>query len=181
MKITIISGGTLKGKATHRVALALEKQLISKGQEVFIIDLMAHKQLNFSGPFSSLHNKLPKLENLSKIVQASNAIIFLTSEYNGSITKSLKNFIDVFDTPIFDGKPIGVAALSRGIFGGSIAAHQLQGIILALKAYPQPQMLQTGEVTKRLNEDGEILDPQFQNELEIFTDAFIRFSNRFLK
>jgi NAD(P)H-dependent FMN reductase len=180
MKIAIVSGSTRTGRTSHRVALALEHYFITKGAEVTIVDLMQLNLPQFSERFSALPNKPIELEQTSKLLQRSNAIVFLSPEYNGSITSALKNMIDVFGKTEFAAKPIGVATASSGIMGGVRAAYQLQQIILALQAYPQPQMLLVADVANQLNERGEITNPIFEKKLAIFGDSFLTFARRFL-
>ena len=106
-------------------------------------------------------------------------MIFVTPEYNGGISSSLKNFIDTFGRPEFAGKPIAVASVSSGALGGIRAAMSLQQLILAIQAYPQPQMLTVADVENQLSKEGEILNPTFEKKLASFIDAFIGFAKRF--
>jgi NAD(P)H-dependent FMN reductase len=178
MKISIISSSVRNGRTSHGVALALEMFLKQKKQDVSILDLKELALPEFLMRFSEMKHKPPALQIASDTLQQSNAVIFLTPEYNGSITSALKNCIDIFGKAGFAGKPIGVATASAGIMRGVRAAYQLQQIILALQAYPQPQMLLAGEVTKQINEQGEVINPMFQNKLEMFVNTFLAFSQK---
>ena len=112
-------------------------------------------------------------------LEDSGAFIFVTPEYNGSISSGLKNFIDVFAKKPFDGKPIGVATGSTGMMGGIRAAHQLQQIILAISAYPQPQILTVAQMDKQLDENEKVINESFNKSLERFLTAFLGFAKRF--
>lgn len=112
------------------------------------------------------------------MLKTSDGIIFLTPEYNGGISSGLKNFIDVFAKDGFRGKPIGVATGSTGSRGGIRAAYQVQRIILSLFAYPQPEMLLVGEMQKKFDESGILLDKDFQSILDNYVDSFIDFTKR---
>jgi azobenzene reductase len=179
MNITIISGSTRPGRTSHRVALALEKTLKSFDIEVSILDLQALDLPPFTERFQFMAEKPPHLLEAAARLQSSDALIFLTPEYNGGITSALKSCIDTFGKPEFGGKPIGVATASTGVMGGVRAAYQLQQTILALQAYPQPQMLLAGEVTKQLDENGEVINPAFVPKLEAFVKAFVGFASKF--
>jgi NAD(P)H-dependent FMN reductase len=102
----------------------------------------------------------------------------LTPEYNGTFTSGLKNFIDVFAKEGFRGKPIAVATGSSGSMGGIRAAYQLQQVILSLFAYPQPQMLLVGEMKKKFDQTGALIDPEFQSSFESFIDSFLTFTQK---
>ena len=66
-------------------------------------------------------------------LQQSNGILFVTPEYNRSISGVLKNAIDVGSRPYgkssFNGKPVGIVSNSPGPLGGVSAAKHLQNIL----------------------------------------------------
>ena len=66
-------------------------------------------------------------------IQASQGVLFVTPEYNRSISGVLKNAIDVGSRPYgkssFLGKPIGVVSNSPGPLGGVNAAMNLKQIL----------------------------------------------------
>src|SRR6267143_3229195 len=66
-------------------------------------------------------------------LQKSNGVLFITPEYNRSISGVLKNAIDVGSRPYgkssFNGKPTGIISNSPGALGGVSAAKHLQNIL----------------------------------------------------
>ena len=180
MQLTIVSSSVRAGRTSHRVSLALKSTITQLGHEATLLDLKELSLPPFSERLAFMSDKPGTLVAASDLLKKSNALIFVTPEYNGSIPSSLKNFIDVFGKAEFAGKPMGVATASTGIMGGVRAAYQLQQIILAVQAYPQPQMLLTSEVTKQLNEQGELINPAFQGKLDLFVNAFLGFASRFV-
>lgn len=179
MKIKIISGSTREGRSSHSVAIALNNKINSLGIECSIIDLNDISLPIFAERLQFLEVKPAHLVQVSADLLATTAMIFVTPEYNGGISSSLKNFIDTFGRPEFSGKPIAVASVSSGALGGIRAAMSLQQLILAIQAYPQPQMLTVAEVENQLSNDGIIINPTFQKKLASFIDAFIGFAKRF--
>lgn len=179
MKFTIISGSTRDGRTSHRVALMLQNQLLKHNFDAEIIDLKALALPPFRERYHMLENKSEEQIAIADRLCASTALIFVTPEYNGGITGALKEFTDFYGKHEFAGKPIGVATVSTGALGGMRAAMQLQPLILALQAYPQPQMLLTGEVLNQINESGEIINPAYQTKVNTFLHALIKFSERF--
>jgi NAD(P)H-dependent FMN reductase len=175
MKIAIISSSTRNGRVSHRIALALAKQVGRVGHEAVIIDLLDLKLPMFSERYPHIPDKPKSWTKTMETLQASDGIIFLTPEYNGSFSSGLKNFIDVFAKEGFRGKPIGVATGSTGAMGGVRAAYQLQQVVLSLFAYPQPQMLTVGEMQHRFDETGEIIDDAFRPHFEGYVNKFIQF------
>jgi len=179
MKIQIVSGSTRIGRASHRVALALNEKLLSLGIDSKIVDLKEVGLPPFEERLSFLKDKPEHLVTLSNELLSSTGFIFVTPEYNGGISSSLKNFIDTFGRPEFAGKPIAVASVSSGALGGIRAAMSLQQLILAIQAYPQPQMLTVGEVEEQLNIEGEIINASFEKKLDSFVNSFLGFAKRF--
>jgi len=178
MKFTIVSSSTRVGRISHRIALALEKQIKRVGHEAKVIDLAELKLPRFSERFSYIHEKPESWTRTMEMLNGSDGIIFLTPEYNSSFSSGLKNFIDVFAKAGFEGKPIGVATGSPGEMGGIRAAYQLQQVILSIAAYPQPQMLTIGAMQKKINATGEVVDADFQIHFEGFVEKFIEFSSK---
>ncbi|MBS3753645.1 MAG: NAD(P)H-dependent oxidoreductase [Anaerolineales bacterium] len=176
MKITIVSTSTRIGRVSHRIALALERSLNGKGQEAKIIDLAEVKLPRFTARYHRHPEQPENWERIMETLKASDGMIFLTPEYNGSISSGLKNFIDVFAKDGFRGKPIGVATGSTGSKGGVRAAYHVQRIILSIFAYPQPQMLLVGEMQHKFDETGRLVDKDFKPVFERFVDQFIQFS-----
>ena len=178
MKISIISSSTRTGRLSHRIALALKASVEKHGQNAEIIDLNDISLPPFNERLAYLDPQPQNLVDIMEKLTSSQGLIFLTPEYNGSISSGLKNFIDVFAKKGFMGKPIGVATGSTGAMGGIRAAYQLQQIILSIYGYPQPRMLTVGRMDKVLETDGSIADADFGEKLDAYVHTFIDFSSR---
>jgi chromate reductase len=78
-------------------------------------------------------------------IQASDALLFFTPEFNRGIPGALKNAIDVGSRPwgksVWAGKPAGVVSQSYGGLGGMAAHHQLRQVLfgVGVPALPQPE------------------------------------------
>jgi NAD(P)H-dependent FMN reductase len=178
MKITIISSSTRIDRISHRISLALKKQISSIGHEPEIIDLMELQLPRFSERYPNIEDK-PKnwISTMNKLLE-SDGVIFVSPEYNGSFSSGLKNFIDVFAKTGFKGKPIGVATGSTGEKGGIRAAYQLQQVILSLFAYPQPEMLMVAEMQNKFDELGTHQDTEYQTQFESYVKKFLEFCSK---
>ncbi len=179
MHITIVSGSTRQGRDSHRIALALDQALQEKRVKTSIIDLNEIDLPLFEERVHKHSDPPAHLQKIAEQLAETDGFIFLTPEYNGGITSSLKNFIDTFAKAPFEGKPIGVAACSAGAMGGMRAAMQLQQTILAIFAYPQPQMLLVGRMTNVFDPHGTLLDLDFAPKFNGFIDSFVKFAKRF--
>ena len=130
MQIAIISSSTRIGRTSHRVAIAIHNALSKQDIKSDTIDLLEFNLPIFKERYHLLDDKTEKQIQVAEKLQNSNAIIFVTPEYNGGISGSLKVFIDFFSKHEFANKPIGVATVSTGALGGIRAAYQWQNPIL---------------------------------------------------
>jgi NAD(P)H-dependent FMN reductase len=99
------------------------------------------------------------------------AFILVTPEYNGSYTPALKNLFDHF--PKQSHKAFGVVTASPGILGGVRASQQVQLLINALFGIGSPHMLITPQVEKKFDASGNLIDPAFQKNIDVFVSEFL--------
>lgn len=84
--------------------------------------------------------------DVRKQIQAADAVLFVTPEYNRSVPGVLKNAIDIISRPwgknSFDGKPAAVVSNSIGPIGGFGAHHHLRQTLafLNMPTLAQPEM-----------------------------------------
>ncbi len=178
--IAIISSSVRVGRKSHRVAhyffnFIAENQLAT----VEILDL---KELNFpvsEERLSRLTEPSESIKLFSEKVKNADAVIVVTPEYNHSIPASLKNAIDLLYDEWFR-KPIGLATVSAGSFGGMNVLTQLQTIFLRVKAVPSSAIFPVPTVQNSFDENGVPADRAvtdkragtFVRELLWFAEAF---------
>jgi chromate reductase, NAD(P)H dehydrogenase (quinone) len=113
-------------------------------------------------------------------LQKSNGVLFITPEYNRSISGVLKNAIDVGSRPYgkssFLGKPIGIVSNSPGPLGGVNAAKHLQTILPGISGVimGQPEIYLNG-VGDAFDDKGELTKESLQKVLQQYIDAFAAF------
>jgi len=113
-------------------------------------------------------------------IKSSDAVIFVTPEYNRSIPGVLKNAIDVASRPYgqssFLGKPVGVISNSPGPLGGVSAAMDLKkllpGIVGPIMGQPEIYLTQVGN---SFDDKGQVTSEGFQKVLTQYLDAFAAF------
>jgi chromate reductase len=116
-------------------------------------------------------------------IQASQGVLFVTPEYNRSISGVLKNAIDVGSRPYgkssFLGKPIGVVSNSPGPLGGVNAAMNLKQILPGYSGsiMGQPEIYLNG-VGDAFNDKGELIKESMQAVMKQYIDAFAAFVQR---
>jgi chromate reductase len=115
-----------------------------------------------------------------EMLQASNAVLFVTPEYNRAISGVLKNAIDVGSRPYgkssFNGKPTGIVSNSPGPLGGVSAAKTLQNILPGISGpiMQQPEIY-LNNVGDAFDDKGDLIKEPLQKVLKQYIDAFAAF------
>ena len=173
MKVTIISASTRILRRSHSVALFLKNQIELRGHFAEILDLAAYQFPVFDEVLAKQPDPSPALLEFSHKIRHSDAVLFISPEYNGSYTSALKNAVDYLKDQEFAQKVIGSVSVSAGMLGGIRAALNMQELALAVGGFVLPQMLLVSEVGKRFSETGGLLDQGFQPKVDVFLDAFL--------
>jgi NAD(P)H-dependent FMN reductase len=172
MIIEIISGSPRGNNITNRVALHLKQVIMEKtNHPVGIIDVRENELPLLQSIFTSVESTPEPFKEVTSRMLNANAFILLTPEYNGSYSAPLKNLLDHF--PKQHRKVFAIATTSTGMLGGIRAALQLQELIFALFGIGSPYMLVTPQVDKKFDEAGNLLDPAFKKNIDIFVNEFI--------
>lgn len=172
MRIEIISGSPRGNSITNRVALHLKKLMQERTEhEIDIIDVRESELPLLQSIFTSVESAPDPYKEITERMLKADAFILLTPEYNGSYSAPLKNLLDHF--PKQHHKVFAIATASTGMLGGIRAAMQLQELIYALFGIGSPYMLVTPQVDKKFDEEGNLLDSNFQKSIDIFINEFI--------
>ena len=116
-------------------------------------------------------------------IQASQGVLFVTPEYNRSISGVLKNAIDVGSRPYgkssFLGRPIGIVSNSPGPLGGVNAAMNLKQILPGYSGsiMGQPEIYLNG-VGDAFNDKGALVKESMQAVMKQYIDAFATFVHK---
>lgn len=178
-KIAVISASVRKGRKSHSVALYFQNYISQKQlAEVEIIDLDAYNFPIFDERLRLIENPSDDMLNLAAAITNADGIIIVTPEYNGGYPASLKNVIDLLYSE-WKRKPIAIATVSAGAFGGSQVITSLQFSLWKIGALMVPAMFPVPTVEKTFDDEGKPTDPAatdkraaaFVNELLYWMDA----------
>lgn len=166
--ISIISASVRQGRNSHRVALFLHNYISENNiAQVEIIDLMEYEFPIFDERLRFQKTPTEKMMEFTDRINLSDGIIIVTPEYNGSIPASLKNVIDfLYDE--WHRKPVAIATVSKGAFGGSQALVALQFVLWKMHAWTVPSALQIANVKEDFNEEGESTNPEILKRVSAF-------------
>lgn len=172
MNIEIIAGSPRKESTTYRLVLFLKRYMSDKTEHnIDILDVRDWEFPALQEVFTSPDRTPENLKPLAKRMFNANAFIMVTPEYNGSYTGALKNLFDHF--PKQAHKTFGIVTASPGSLGGIRASQQMQLLINALFGIGSPYMLITPNVDKKFDEAGNLLDPLFQKNIDVFVSEFL--------
>lgn len=177
MNIEIIAGSPRSRSLSKRVALYLYKTLNSTtSHNVGLIDMQDSSLPPIQSVWMSAEKAPEEYRPLAERMFATNALILVSLEYNGGYSPAMKNFLDHF--PKQARKAFGIATSSDGAMGGLRAAQQLLQLVPALFGIASPRLLITGNVDKKFDEAGELLDATFEKSVHDFITEFLWLAER---
>jgi NAD(P)H-dependent FMN reductase len=172
MNIVVISGSPRPQRTSHQVAVEIVNRLSKK--ENLSVTLLDVKEANFPN-LDYIYRRNPEqtdtMKYFSETIAASDGIIIVSPEYNGSFSGALKNTLDYFYGE-FSRKVMGVVSVSTGKMGGIRAVMDLQKLILALGAFPLPKYLTTPEVQNLFN-NSLFVDDKYSKQMDGFLEEFL--------
>jgi chromate reductase len=179
---TAIIVGSLRRESTN---LKLAKALAKLGDARFDTQIVQIGDLPLFN--EDLEKDMPApVARLKKEIEAADAVLFVTPEYNRSMPGVLKNAIDWASRPYgknsFAGKPAAICGTSPGPVGTACSQHNLRPTL----AYLDMIMLSQPEVYLQFKPDlidanGKIANPETQKFLQGFVDKFTDWSERHIE
>jgi chromate reductase len=179
-KIGVIVGSLRKGAYTRLLADAT-KELAPEAwtlTDIGISDLPLYNQdLETATP-------PPAWTTFRNQVIASDAVLFVTPEYNRGMPGSLKNAIDVGSRPwgksVWSGKPTAVMSLTPGPLGAMAAHQQLRHTLSILNSptLPGPEVYMPN-AQALFDESGKLKNPETKQIVTTLLQAFDTWIRRF--
>ncbi len=173
INVAVIVGSLRKESVSRKAALALAK-LAPEHLDLHIVEIgdlpLYNEDVEAAGAPSSWMR-------FREEVRASDAVLFVTPEYNRSVPGALKNAIDVGSRPYgnsaFSGKPAAIMSLSPGALGAFGANHHLRQslVFLDMPILQQPEAY-VGGAFSLFDERGELTSEGTQAFFQQFIDAF---------
>ena len=131
IQIAVLVGSLRKESHNRKLADGLAK-LVPKTvslKQVRIDDLPLYNQ-------DADTNQAPSVQRLKREIAASQGVLFISPEYNRSISSVLKTAIDHVSRPYgqssWKGKPAGLIGVSPGVTGTSMAQQHLRNVLVSL-------------------------------------------------
>lgn len=162
MKLAVVVGTVRENRLTGRLAKWIVATAEQRPEvEVDLIDLRDFPMPFFSEPMSPRYNPHREIDPTAQKwlaqLQAADAYVFVTPEYNHSIPGVLKNALDYVTWEMVH-KPATVA--SHGTVGGARAAMMLKEILSESRAAVVPLQLAIPALADKIDGQGVLSEEQ---------------------
>ena len=166
-KIRILGiAGSLRKDSYNKMLLKEVVRLAAPDSAIDIFDIKKIPLYN-----QDLEENLPQaVINLKKRIKESDAILFVTPEYNYSIPGVLKNAIDWGSRPYIDnswaGKPVAVMGASTSGFGTVRSQMHLRQCFVFLDMHPinRPELM-ISNAAEKFDENGNLTDDKIKSKI----------------
>ncbi|AKJ27516.1 NADPH-dependent FMN reductase [Caldimonas brevitalea] len=175
-EVAVLVGSLRRASLNRKLALAL-RDLAPEGLKLDIVEIgdlpMYNQDLDEAPPEAWVAFR--------ERIAHSDAVLFVTPEYNRSVPAVLKNAIDVGSRPyghsVWNGKPGAIVSASPGAIGGFGANHHLRQslVFLNVPTLQQPEAY-LGGADRLFDEQGRIANPDTAAFLTGFLQAFERWA-----
>ena len=182
IKVAVLVGSLRKDSFNRRLARAVEKlapdelafaPIAIGGLPLYDQDLDG----NYPAPWTAMKQR----------IQAADALLFVTPEYNRSVPGVLKNAIDIasrpYGTNAFAGKPGAVIGASIGATGSALAQQHLRNVLayLDVPLLGQPEVFVQFKDDGPVDADGNITVDSTRKFLQGFVDRYAQWVHTFIK
>ena len=139
--------------------------LIDDGAEANLIDLCDLPLQIFDG--ASYGEKPETFASFQEAITATEGVLTVVPEYNGSFPGVLKYFVDMLQFPesLYE-KPAGFVGISSGPWGAVRAVEQLEMVFQYRHAHLFGRRCFIPGVGRQIGDDGRLGDPDLENRLK---------------
>jgi chromate reductase len=173
IKVAVIVGSLRKDSVNRKAALALT----ALAPENLHLEIVEIGNLPLYDEDQEAAGAPEAWTRFRQAIAASDAVLFVTPEYNRSVPAALKNAIDVGSRPygssVWSGKPAAIMSLSPGALGAFGANHHLRQslVFLDMPVLQQPEAY-VGGAFGLFDEAGRLTSESTEAFFRTFIDAF---------
>ena len=178
LNIAVIYGSVRRERQGIRAARFLVNKLNARGHSVTLVDAKEHALPVLDLRFKEYEpGEAPApMQKIHDMLEAADAFIVVSGEYNHGIPPGLKNLLDHY-LPEYRRKPSGIVSYSAGSFAGARVHESLREVLATLGSPALPATFLISSVSKSFDEDGNALDDAYNVRVDKFLDEFEWFAN----
>lgn len=171
--------GSLRKASFNQGVLRAAAELAPEGATIEIFDLDGIPGFNQDDE----QDPPEKVVELKRKIRESDAILFVTPEYNYSIPGVLKNAIDWASRPYgdsaWDGKPAAIMGASIGGIATARAQYHLRQMMVFLNMFPvnQPEVM-IGNCSEKFDERGNLTDDETKKFIRQLLENLVAWTRR---
>jgi NAD(P)H-dependent FMN reductase len=167
MNILILPGSARRDSVNRKLAAVAAELVTEAGAEAILIDPADFQLPLYDGDLEEAEGLPAAAKVLKQKFLAAQAIIFVSPEYNSSVTPLMKNFIDWVsraesegEEPLaaYRGKVAGLLAASPGALGGLRGLVHLRAILGNIGVLVTPKQFALGGAFSKFDERGALID-----------------------
>jgi chromate reductase len=174
MRVLGVSG-SLRSDSYNRRLLLEAAELLPPGAELDVFDGL--KEIPPYDEDDDVEDGHPAVAHWRAAVAGTDAVLFATPEYNGSIPGQLKNAVDWASRPhgrgALFGKPTAVIGASTGAFGAVWAQADLRRVLGHAGARVVDGEASVPHAHRRLAEHGHVVNDELGPRLSLLLDALV--------
>jgi len=172
VNFAVIYGSVRSKRQGIKAARFVCRQLEQRDHEVTLIDPLEYKLPLLDLRFREYEEDDAPLDmqRISSAIRGSDALVFVTGEYNHGVPPAMKNIIDHFG-PDYKWRVAAIASYSAGNFGGIRAAIALRTVLAAVGLLTLPTTFPMSKVQDSFSASGEALESAYETRIQGFLDG----------
>ena len=174
-------GGSLRTASTSRAALEVALEGASAAGASSRLIWLRELELPL---FSAERSIPPAAHEFANAVYSSDALIWSSPTYHGSISGSFKNALDWLillaerEPPYLTNKPVGLVATAGGVQGLQ-AVNSMDFIVRALRGWSVPMVQPVAQSWRTFDLDGRLADDAVADQLRALGEEVVRAARQF--
>lgn len=176
MKLLIFAGSLRADSCNKKFAREAVRLAKEAGHEAEFVDLKDYPMPVYDGDIEAASGIPKETSALAKKIQAADALVISSPEYNGSISSPLKNTVDWVsrEKPAsLTDKHLLLLAASPGALGGIRGLWHTRQPFEALGVHVFPNMMSLPNAYSAFNEQGQLSDEKTAARLKDLLTQFI--------
>ena len=161
--IAVVLGSVRANRRSEQPARLLHERTLAAGHGGELVDLRAANLPIYDEQEGRQAH--PGIAAFRNAMARSDAVIWLTPEYNHGYTSAVKNAIDYLHDELRR-KPVAVCGLSGGMLGGARAVEQLKLVLIELHAVPIRDSVYFSDALSLFDPEGQLLRPDFIRRID---------------
>ena len=188
-RIVVMAGSRRREALSRRVAAACVRALDAAGAEVERVELDDYPAPLYDGDLEAASGLPEAIVRLQRVLHASDGVLVVNPEYNGSLTPLLKNTHDWCSRPnpadpersggkVYAGRAAAVVGSSPGALGGMRVLFHIRDVLGYLGMQVIPQQLAVGKAGEAVGDDDRLRDAAQQEMLDKLAAALVDTARR---